>query len=1037
MKKLLTILALLTGFLINAQVTKTFSKDSLNGFDEKYHNYFALSNQYFHKEYTQYMERAKRNYINTKYGINPNTNLRPPSNTNSVLAAPCVNEDFEATPNVPFTTVPQGGAVSNPTGWTITSGQNGTFFNNIYYTTCSVSAMPAGIFVQPVNECWVRSTPIADPNFPGGIPNSPLGGTKVLQLNDNLAISGQITRASQTFPVTSSNALFQFAYAACFNGTGHACCDQPFLNIKVKDCLGQVLACPQITVVASGPSCVNGNFGFATNTFGYLYKNWTVQSLDLTPYIGSCVTIEVSVGDCTGWAHFGYCYFDAVCKPITLQVNNNFFPAGTNSVTAAGCGTNTAVMTAPAGLGPYSWNGPIGSGFINNPNQTITTTVTGNYILTMNPPGACAPITKTINLSFTPNPISTFTNINVCNSYSFTNTGTPSPAIQTYSFIGTNPPNSYTTTNLTSNTTFTSNGTYTVQHIVTNTVGCTSTTNLVVNIPISPTLTINSFSICPNSNVALSVSGANSYTWSGGLGNTSSITVSPSVTTNYTVNGTNTSGCTASITTQILVYPTPTITVSSGTICLGNATLGITSGALTYTWFPGGMISNTPTLSPNVTTTYTVIGTSVNGCTNTATTQLIVNQLPTPTLTVPIMCTGVSSTVSAGGGISYQWFGPNFNSSLQNPVFINPTTANNGPYTLIVTDANGCSSTQNFTINVLPPFQFTVGSNSPLCKGDNLVLSAQSGYSYIWSGPNNFIAYTNNTFLQNVQPNDGGLYTVTAINSNGCSSTQNIPVVIYDSPIPSISSSPSSCAPACVTYSLHNNDVQSILWYFDNGATVTTPTTTQCFSKGGVYNSTVTLTDTRGCKGTNSYTTAIYNVPTADFIFTPLKPMEGENVTFTDASFGANITTWNWYFQGQSVDTLKNVNHIYDEKGQYVVTLVIKSDKGCSDTITKVVSVKEDYSIFVPNTFTPNGDGVNDIFQPKGHGITKYQLMIFDRWGEMIYETKEFNQGWDGKHHKGIDYRTYCKDDVYIWKILFIDVFGVSHEITGHVNLIK
>jgi gliding motility-associated-like protein len=118
-----------------------------------------------------------------------------------------------------------------------------------------------------------------------------------------------------------------------------------------------------------------------------------------------------------------------------------------------------------------------------------------------------------------------------------------------------------------------------------------------------------------------------------------------------------------------------------------------------------------------------------------------------------------------------------------------------------------------------------------------------------------------------------------------------------------------------------------------------------------------------------------------------------------------------------------------------VVALVVKSDHGCIDTLLKVVHVSEDYGIYVPSVFTPNADGLNDVFQPKGFGISKYEISIFDRWGEMVFTTKEFTQGWDGTI-KGRQAKL-ASDGSYVWQIKLTNVFGEAKEITGHVILMK
>ncbi len=123
---------------------------------------------------------------------------------------------------------------------------------------------------------------------------------------------------------------------------------------------------------------------------------------------------------------------------------------------------------------------------------------------------------------------------------------------------------------------------------------------------------------------------------------------------------------------------------------------------------------------------------------------------------------------------------------------------------------------------------------------------------------------------------------------------------------------------------------------------------------------------------------------------------------------------------------------VYTEVGAYPITLVIISDKGCSDTITKSLVVGEDYGLYIPNSFTPNGDNLNDSFYAKGFGITKFEMTIFDRLGEKIFSSNDIQEAWDGTLKGKI-----CKEDTYVWKINLTSVYGKSKELTGHITLIK
>ena len=173
-----------------------FNSDSIRGFDEIEANHIAMDRGFFGSEYHVYMYHAKRGYINKKYNINTGVsfgNYKPIGSNNVVNAAPCVNEGFESSPSTISTTTV--GTIGNTlAGWQVAWGQN---------QGVNGSCTQAGCCPSPGStDCWVRSTPWTAPAPLGVIPNSPFGGTKVLQMNDNFTNQGEVVRIQQTFPVT-------------------------------------------------------------------------------------------------------------------------------------------------------------------------------------------------------------------------------------------------------------------------------------------------------------------------------------------------------------------------------------------------------------------------------------------------------------------------------------------------------------------------------------------------------------------------------------------------------------------------------------------------------------------------------------------------------------------------------------------------------------------------------------------------------------------------------------------------------------------
>ena len=211
------------------------------------------------------------------------------------------------------------------------------------------------------------------------------------------------------------------------------------------------------------------------------------------------------------------------------------------------------------------------------------------------------------------------------------------------------------------------------------------------------------------------------------------------------------------------------------------------------------------------------------------------------------------------------------------------------------------------------------------------------------------------------------------------------------------------------------------------------------FDEDGLY--TVSLNITNPLTGCKNDTIAVnyievWPVPIAEFTANPwegtlLNPV----ISFTNLSVGA--TSYFWDF-GDYNDPLNNTvvqhpSHAYENAGVYQVWLVAFNDKGCKDTVMHTVEILPEYALYIPNTFTPDGNGLNDIFQPKGVGIDEdsYKMYIFDRWGELIFTSDEFRKGWDGTV-KGSGKQ--AEQGVYVYKIFVKDLFGNVHPYVGHVN---
>jgi hypothetical protein len=447
-------------------------------------------------------------------------------------------------------------------------------------------------------------------------------------------------------------------------------------------------------------------------------------------------------------------------------------------------------------------------------------------------------------------------------------------------------------------------GTYTVT--ATNVTGCQGTASSVVTVNPIPTFAISqsTSTICIGTSAQLSVSGALSYSWNNGE-TTSSISVSPTKTTQYSVTGTYANGLTQTASTSITVNQLPTVqaTASNPTICSGNQTTVSAIGASTYSWNPSA-----GTVSPTSTTTYVVTGMDVNGCINTANTTVTVNTTPTVSVSpsTATICSGSNAILTASGATSYTWS----NNATTTAITVTPTT--NTTYSVTGT-SNGCSSIASriVTVNSIPTVSISP-TTSAICLGSNATLTASGVTSYTWSNNATTTAIT-------VTPTTNTTYSVTGT-SNGCSSIASRIVTVNS--IPTVSISPTT-ATICLgsNATLTASGATSYAWS-NNAATAAitvTPTTNTTYSVTGTSN---------GCTSIASRIVTVNAIPTVSISPTTATICSGANATLTAS--GATTYAWSNNVATAAITVSPTTNTTYSVTGV---------SNGCTSIASRIVTV--------------------------------------------------------------------------------------------------
>lgn len=404
-------------------------------------------------------------------------------------------------------------------------------------------------------------------------------------------------------------------------------------------------------------------------------------------------------------------------------------------------------------------------------------------------------------------------------------------------------------------------------------------------------------------------------------------------------------------------------------------------------------------------------------------------------------CVQGTLSLSAPIAVTYTWSGPNNFSGFTQSVTVEPLQlSSSGVYSLTSLLSNGCvnNGSVNITVHPLNTFTPTI-SNLPCVGGSVSLLPQTSANSYTWLSPSGIISNNSQLNLTDLQTNANGIYTLVVTNNFGCSSFGTYSLNVNATPSVKFDSIPNKCLPFCLTTAAYTDlTLSSINWVLNGNLIANSLNLNNyCLKNEGITKLELNVTSNAGCSNKMERSFIVYPKPLADFKFLPDAPsFLVPSVQIIDNS-SSNVISWNWTVKdtnGIYTYNTPNFTYNFNEIGNYYLNLSVISDKGCKNEITKVISIENEGDLYIPNAFTPNDDGMNDVFKAKGVGITKFEMQIFDRWGHLVFESNDIELGWNGRFKNQGE--LLVKQAVYTYKVSYYKGSAKQFVKYGNVTLL-
>jgi len=832
----------------------------------------------------------------------------------------------------------------------------------------------------------------------------------------------------------------------------------------------EVNLCPVTVIAPTKPTtiCAGEKLTLDTKTIlgapDYQYS-WTsnptgftsnLESPEVSPFVSTTYSVDVT-------DRYGCKSTQSIAVTVSGS-NATITPSGPISI----CDGDSVVLTASPGAS-YIWS-------TSETTQSITVRKGGNYTVGVSDPPCVKTATATVIVN--PSPLAKFGNTSAClgTGTQFTDLSLNASSWD-WDFgdgsqgIGQNP-----------NHTYAKAGVYKVKLTATGAGNCTDTIEQAVTVYDTPKVSFYSYNTCTkdsiyfsNTTTVDSLTTITSYLYDFGDGKTGTLADMAHLYAkggNYKVKLTvkTSEGCTGSTLNNTPVFDSPVAVVTGiQNYCSNDTALFINKSTITggkiskFYWnFGDGTVDSTKWDAKHLYTagTYTVVLAllSDNGCTDTLQKEIEIYPAVVADFTAPDVCLKEATNftnLSTGPVDIYAWdFNDNSTESLSNPSHIY-TQAGVYSVKLKVSTVKNCSSTiiKKIAVHELPVAKFTAPN---VCDGKNVVFTDKSvipGNSAItrWEWDFGDGSALDTTQSPKHLYADVKEYNIKfkVVSNYGCKDSTTKVITINPNPVPDFSVvDTAGCSPFTATFqnlsTISSGKIITWLWEFgsiNSKSDLKDPPPHEFKSTSNTtpVKLTIKLTATSDslCKVTETKTAYITVLPKPKAAFTldpPSALVTNPIISFTNLSIGGDSCKWAFDNLGTS-DSCSPAPFSFVDTGSYVVSLVALNTYGCADTAYRPVVIEPDYVLYIPNSFTPNADDVNDTFNAKGSFIMDYEMTIYDRWGEVVYQTNDINLPWNGGY-KGSTAKPEPMG-IYVYSMKVRTTNKKNHSYRGKVMLIR